>query len=179
MVSNLKRSLDNLLKGINIINDTLTRGNGVLQAAQQPEPEKPSPAPEPVSPELVLMPVKKRYKRATKDISRKNIATSSEDILKVLGIGFVKEIVIVADNKINLILHIDGREFLVDRSTWDDLAAITTYSNTITARVVGSSFVLILSEFYFKKSFDMKVYFSVAANITSILGFYDVCEVWQ
>lgn len=82
----------------------------------------------------------------------------------------------MADQKINLVIEIDGKQPFGERSTWDDLADITLYSEIITARQVNSSYVLNLNTLYFKESISVMIYFSTTASVSAVYGAYDLCE---
>lgn len=123
-------------------------------------------------------PGQKRYNRGTRIINRRNISTTTgERIFKQDGIGVLREITVVADQKINLDIELDGRQPFGARSEWDDLAAITLYSETIVAKLVGSDYVLNLKNLYFKHDLSIFAWFSTQATISNILGVYDLCEV--
>lgn len=120
---------------------------------------------------------KKRYKRSTRIINRRNISTTSgERIFKEEGIGVLREITVVADQKINVQIELDGRQPFGARSEWDDLAAITTYSETVVAKLVGNDYVLNLKSLHFKQGLSIFAWFSTQATISNILGVYDLCE---
>ena len=120
---------------------------------------------------------KKRYKKSTRIISRRNISTTTgEKIFKEDGIGVLREITVVADQKINLQIELDGRQPFGTRSDWDDLAAITLYSETVVAKLVGSDYVLNLKLLHFKHDLSIFAWFNTLATISNILGVYDVCE---
>ncbi len=120
---------------------------------------------------------KKKYKRSTQIINRRNISTTKgERIIKEKGIGVLREITVVADHKINLDVELDGRQPFGARSEWDDLADITLYSETVVAKLVGADYVINLKSLYFKQGVSIFAWFSTDATISNILGVYDLCE---
>ncbi len=92
------------------------------------------------------------------------------------GIGVLREIAIIADQKINSLIELDGKQPFGARSEWDDLSDITLYSETIVARVVGGNYVLSLKNLYFQHDLSIFVWFSTNATISGIFGVYDICE---
>lgn len=130
-----------------------------------------------VEPGASTKPGKSHYKMSTRIISRRNISTTTgESIFKEEGIGVLREITVVADQKINLQLELDGRQPFGSRSEWDDLAAITLYSETVVAKLVGSDYVLNLKLLHFRQGLSIFAWFSTQATISNILGVYDLCE---
>lgn len=130
-----------------------------------------------VQPGAFMQPVKKRYKRSTNIINRKNISvTQGEMVFEKSGIGVLREIAIIADQKINSLIELDGKQPFGARSEWDDLSDITLYSETIVARVVGGNYVLSLKNLYFQHDLSIFVWFSTNATISGIFGVYDICE---
>ncbi len=121
---------------------------------------------------------KKRYKKSTNIINRKNISvTKGEMVFKESGIGVLREISVIADQKINPLIELDGKQPFGARSEWDDLSDITLYSTTVMARLVGSSYVLSLNNLYFKHDLSLFVWFNTDTTISAIFGVYDLCEV--
>lgn len=108
-------------------------------------------------------------------IINKNISREvrSEIIADIIGVGELREITIVADSAINVILKVDGENLLEGISQWSELNAITLYNDTITARVDGTNYVFSLKKIRFIKSLFLQVYFDTNANISSIFGIYD------
>uniref|UniRef100_A0A6M3IFX4 Uncharacterized protein n=1 Tax=viral metagenome TaxID=1070528 RepID=A0A6M3IFX4_9ZZZZ len=122
-------------------------------------------------------PDKKKYTRSTRIINRRNISTTTgEKVFEQEGIGVLREVTVVADQKINLQLELDGRQPFGSRSEWDDLAAITLYSETVVAKLVGSDYVLNLKLLHFKQGLSIFAWFNTQATISNILGVYDLCE---
>lgn len=120
---------------------------------------------------------KKRYKRSTQIINRKNISTTKgENVFRISGVGVLREITVVADQKINLQIELDGKQPFGARSEWDDLTDITLYSETIMARVVGGSYVVNIKSLHFKNDLSIFVWFATDATISGIFGVYDLCE---
>jgi len=122
-------------------------------------------------------PGKKHYKRSTRIINRRNISTTTgEKVFEQEGIGVLREVTVVADQKINIQMELDGRQPFGARSEWDDLAAITLYSETVVAKLVGSDYVLNLKLLHFKQGLSIFAWFNTQATISNILGVYDLCE---
>lgn len=130
-----------------------------------------------VQPDASIQLVKKRYKRSTQIINRRNIKTTTgETIFKQEGTGVLREITVVADQEINILIKLDGSQPFGARSEWDDLTAITLYSETVVAKLVGSDYVLNLKSLYFKHSLSIFIWFSTEATISNVFGVYDLCE---
>jgi len=92
------------------------------------------------------------------------------------GTGVLREISVIADQKINPLIELDGKQPFGARSEWDDLSSITLYSTTIVARQVGSNYVLSLNKLYFRQDLSIFVWFNTDATISGIFGVYDLCE---
>ncbi len=120
----------------------------------------------------------KRYKKTTRIFLYRNVSTSiGEKIFAENGMGVLREITVVANQKINIEIELDEIKLFGARSVWDDLASISLYSDTVMARLVGSDYVLNLKELNFKHSLSIFVWFSTDATISGIFGVYDLCEV--
>lgn len=131
-----------------------------------------------VEPGASIQPIKKQYRKSTDIISRKNISTTKGEMLfKHSGIGVLREITVVADQKINTLIELDGKHPFGARSEWDDLSNITAYSETIVARQDGSNYVLNIKNLYFKHDLSIYAWFRTDATISSVFGVYDSCEL--
>lgn len=130
-----------------------------------------------VSEQLSAQLDKKRYKKSTRIIHRRNIGTTAgEKLFKQSRMGVLREITIVADQKINLQIELDGMKPFGARSDWDDLVSISLYSDTVVADLVGSDYVLNLKKLHFRTGLEIFVWFSSDATISNIFGVYDLCE---
>lgn len=122
-------------------------------------------------------PGKKKYKRSTRVINRRNInTTTGEMIFKKEGFGVLKEITVVADHEINILIKLDGTQPFGARSEWNDLTAITLYSETVVAKLVDNDYVLNLKSLHFRQGLSVFIWFSTPATISNIFGVYDLCE---
>lgn len=97
-------------------------------------------------------------------------------MFKESGIGVLKEITVIADQKINLNIELDEMQPFGARSDWDDLSNVTLYSETIVARLVDSNYVLNLKSLHFMHGLSIYVWFNTDATISAIFGVYDRCE---
>lgn len=109
-------------------------------------------------------------------IINKNISKEvrSEIVADIKGTGELREITVVADTAINIILKVDGNNLFEGISQWSELNDITSYTDIITARVDGANYVFSLSKIRFTESLFLQVYFDSDANISSIFGIYDL-----
>lgn len=108
-------------------------------------------------------------------IINKNVSRSvrSEIVADIVGTGELREITVVSDTAINVILKVDKENLLEGISQWSELNAITLYNDLITARLDGANYVFNLKKIRFTESLFLQVYFDTNANISSIFGIYD------
>lgn len=121
---------------------------------------------------------RKRYKKSSHIIHYKGSKqVNSEIIINEKGIGNLRELSIVSDQKINPYLEIDGENVLLSANSWEELSQITLYTTTITAQTNGSDFVLSFNKLRFMRSILIRVDFTTKATIKRVIGTYDLCEV--
>lgn len=112
-------------------------------------------------------------------IINRNISkqTRSEVLVDIIGSGELREITIVADTAINVILKVDGENLLQGISQWSELNAITAYTDIITAKTDGTNYIFVINKIRFYDHFFLQVYFDSNATISSIFGVYDLFKV--
>ena len=117
-----------------------------------------------------------KFFRSSRIINR-NISREirSEVIADIKGVGELREITVVADTAINVILKVDDNNLLEGISQWDELNAITLYNDLVTARIDDNNYIFNLKKIRFTKSLFLQVYFDTNATISSVFGIYDLC----
>lgn len=121
--------------------------------------------------------VKKRYKKSSRIIHYKGSKpVNSEIIINETGIGKLRELSIISEQKMNPFLEVDGVNTLSSISSWDELAKITLYTKTIVAQTNGADFILSFNDLNFKKNIFLRVDFENKGTISRVFGTYDLCE---
>lgn len=109
-------------------------------------------------------------------IINRNISRSvrSEIVANIVGTGELREITVVSDTAINVILKVDKENLFEGISQWSELNAVTLYNDLVTARVDNNNYIFNLKKIRFTESLFLQVYFDTNANISSIFGIYDL-----
>jgi len=101
----------------------------------------------------------------------------SEILADIDGSGELREITVVADSPINIILKVDGENLIEGISQWTELTAITSYTDIITAKTDGTNYIFVVNKIRFSESLFLQVYFDSNSTISSIFGVYDLFKV--
>ena len=113
--------------------------------------------------------------RKTLSIRRENFELSGEiSILNIEGTGELREIVIVANNKINMIPKIDGVDMLYGRNRYDEFSTASVHSKTIEARYDDPNYIVGLNNIHFLNTVDIRVLFDSLTVISNLICIYDV-----
>lgn len=123
-------------------------------------------------------PEKKRYKKSSKIISRMLARPVTAEVLIDIKdkMGVLKELTVVALNKINVNVVVDGISYLDNVYRWDDFAGITLYTDVFVARVDGSNYVLVIKDISFTKSLRVQIFFDSSTTVSHVFGVFDICE---
>ncbi len=121
--------------------------------------------------------IKKRYKKSSRFITYKGSKpVNSEIIINEKGIGKVRELAIISEQKLNPYLEIDGENTLQAVNSWEELAQVTLYTTTVIAQTNGSDFILSFNNLNFMKNIFIRVDFEQKGTIKRVVGVIDFCE---
>lgn len=136
------------------------------------------PKPQPEKTESITLSIKDaNINKLSSEIISRSVSriTSSEVILEHKGQGYIKDLTIVSKSKINLVIQIDGKPLIDFATTFDKLNSITTYTDTITARQVGTDFVVNIKELFFTKYIKIEANLTTPNIIPTIFYLYNCC----
>lgn len=120
---------------------------------------------------------KKRHKKSSRFITYKGShPVNSETIINEKGIGKVRELAIISEQKINPYLEIDGENTLQSINSWDELAQVTLYTTTVIAQTNGTDFILSFNNLNFMNNIFLRVDFEPKGTIKRVIGVIDFCE---
>jgi len=114
--------------------------------------------------------------KKTIPVYRQNFDASNErtSILSAIGSGELREIVIIADQKINVIVKADGQDILFGNNQFDNISVTSVNSKFIEARYDDPNYIIGFSGIHFQSSLEIIIWFDTPAIISSIVGLYDV-----
>lgn len=122
-------------------------------------------------------PQKKRYKKSSRLVHYKgNKQVNSEIIINESGIGNLRELSVISNQKMNPYLEIDGINTLLSANSWNELAEISLYSSTIVAQTNENDFILSFNKLKFMKNIFLRIDFENKGTIKRAIGTYDLCE---
>lgn len=137
---------------------------------------KDTSVPKPLS-TYITDPTRNKYKKSSRIIHYKGSKpVNSEIIINESGIGNLRELAVISDQKMNPYLEIDGNNILSSANSWDELSQITLYTTTIIAQTNGSDFILSFNKLRFMKNIFLRVDFNKKGTIKRAIGTYDLCE---
>jgi len=114
--------------------------------------------------------------RKTFSVYRQNFSAGSDriSILSAKGVGELREIVVIADQKINVIANVDGSDLLYGKNDFDNIASMALYSKYIDARYDDPNYIMGFMGLYFKESVDIEIWFDDPAVVSTVIGVYDL-----
>lgn len=137
-----------------------------------------TPKPHPEKTESITLSIKDaNINKLSSEIISRSVSriTSSEVILEHKGQGYIKDLTIVSESKINLVIQIDGKPLIDFATTFDKLNSITSYTDTITARQVGTDFIINIKELFFTQYIKIEANLTPPNTIQTIFYLYNCC----
>jgi len=95
-------------------------------------------------------------------------------VLDIRNGAVVKELSIVADNNFQIFIKVDGDQYLGTHLTWDDLTAISLYSEYITAREESPSYIVNIADIHCKKSIEIIIHVTENTKINRLFMIYEL-----
>jgi hypothetical protein len=113
--------------------------------------------------------------KKTLSVYRQNFSAGADrlSILNVIGAGELREIVVIADQKINVIVTVDGQDILYGKNDFDNVSTTSVHSKYIEARYDDPDYIVGFNGIHFQHSLDITLWFDNPAVISSIVGIYD------
>jgi hypothetical protein len=130
--------------------------------------------PSSAEPKYSVLP-KMSHKR-TLSVYRQNFSADADrmSILNVIGPGELREIVVIADQKINVIINVDDQDILYGKNDFDNISITSVNSKFVEARYDDPNYIVGFNGIHFQKSLDITVWFNTPAIISSVSGIYNL-----